>query len=183
MRIDCFICNPPYGNHDDPQLCCRIMKRLKPYRAVVISPPPPIFNAFYFEVTSIEKMKFPGIDMITAISTINDNKPKMFDKKYRYKTSKKPTEFYINATQFLGDSGKSKIGIKIRKIGVDKECGYKTYLNITDKERDFINKLIDETDLTFWAELYSRCLNGPRFLVPNLIAKTKYAYLVEEVKQ
>ena len=56
------------------------------------------------------------------------------------------------------------------------------YLDITDEERDFINKLIDETDLTFWAKLFRRSMNGPRFLVPNLLAKTKYAYLVKEVK-
>ena len=53
---------------------------------------------------------------------------------------------------------------------------------MTDTEREFINKLIDETDLTFWSKLYRRSINGPRFLVPNLLAKTKYAYLVEEVK-
>ena len=182
MRIDCFIMNPPYGTQDNPQLCCRIMKPLKKYRAVVISPPPPIFNAFYFNVTSIEQVKFPGIDMATAISTINDNKPKMFEKKYKYKTSNTPTQFYIHTRQPFAGSMKTKYGLKVRKIGVEKECGDKTYLKLTDTEREFINKLIDETDLTFWTKLFQRSQNGPRFLVPNLLAKTKYAYLVEEVK-
>lgn len=182
MRISCFICNPPYGTRDNPQLCCRIMKQLKNYRAVVISPPPPIFNAFYFKLTSIEQVKFPGIDMTTAISTINDNKPKMFEKKYKYKTSNTPTQFYIQPFQTFCETEKSKIGVKVRKIGLEKECKYKTYLNITYDEYVFINKLIDETDLTFWTKLFQRSQNGPRFLVPNLLAKTKYAYLVEEVK-
>lgn len=182
MKIDCFICNPPYGSQDNPQLCCRIMKQIKNYRAVVISPPPPIFNAFYFNLTSIEQVKFPGIDMTTAISTINDNKPKMFDKKYKYKTSSKPTQFYIHTRQTFVGMEKTKYGLKVRKFGVEKECVEKTYLDITDKEYVFINKLIDETDLTFWTKLYQRSINGPRFLVPNLLAKTKYAYLVEEVK-
>ena len=182
MRIDCFIMNPPYGTQDNPQLCCRIMKQIKNYRAVVISPPPPIFNAFYFNLTSIEQVKFPGIDMTTAISTINDNKPKIFEKKYRYKTSRKPTQFYIQTRQTFSGSYRTKYSIKVRKIGIEKECKDKTYLIMTDIERDYINKLIDETDLTFWAELYRHSINGPRFLVPNLLAKTKYAYLVEEVK-
>lgn len=182
MKISCFICNPPYGTQDNPQLCCRIMKQMKNYRAVVISPPPPIFNAFYFNLTSIEQVKFPGIDMTTAISTINDNKPKMFDKKYKYKTSSIPTQFYIQSFQTFCGTEKSKMGVKVRKIGVEKECKHKTYLDITDKEYIFINKLIDETDLTFWTKLFQRSKNGPRFLVPNLLAKTKYAYLVEEVK-
>lgn len=182
MIISCFICNPPYGTQDNPQLCCRIMKQMKNYRAVVISPPPPIFNAFYFKLTSIEQVKFPGIDMSTAISTINDNKPKMFEKKYKYKTSKTPTQFYIQTMQTFSGSHKTKYGIKVRKIGIEKECKNKTYLIMTDTEREFINKLIDETDMTFWSKLYQRSINGPRFLVPNLLAKTKYAYLVEEVK-
>lgn len=182
MRISCFICNPPFGTQDNPQLCCRIMKQLKNYRAVVISPPPPIFNVFYFKLTSIEQVKFPGIDMTTAIYTINDNKPKMFEKKYKYKTSTNPTQFYIQSFQTFSGTEKSKMGVKVRKIGVEKECKYKTYLNITDDEYVFINKLIDETDLTFWTKLFQRSQNGPRFLVPNLLAKTKYAYLVEEVK-
>ena len=182
MRISCFICNPPYGTQDNPQLCCRIMKQLKNYRAVVISPPPPIFNAFYFKLTSIEQVKFPGIDITTAISTINDNKPKMFEKKYKYKTSTNPTQFYIQTRQTFSGCHKTKYSIKVRKIGVEKECKDKTYLKMTDVEREFINKLIDETDLTFWSKLYQRSMNGPRFLVPNLLAKTKYAYLVEEVK-
>ena len=180
MKISCFICNPPYGTQDNPQLCCRIMKQMKNYRAVVISPPPPIFNAFYFNVTSIEQVKFPGIDMTTAISTINDNKPKMFEKKYKYKTSNTPTQFYIQSYQSFCET--EKMGVKVRKIGIEKECKHKTYLNITDDEYVFINKLIDETDLTFWSKLFHRSQNGPRFLVPNLLAKTKYAYLVEEVK-
>lgn len=182
MKIDCFICNPPYGTRDNRQLCCRILKQMKNYRAVVISPPAPIFNAFYFKVTSIEQVKFPGIDISTAISTINDNKPKMFDKKYKYKTSSKPTQFYIHSAATFGRNYKLKFGVKVRKNGVEKECKHKTYLDITDKEYVFINKLIDETDLTFWAKLYQRSMNGPKFLVPNLLAKTKYAYLVEEVK-
>lgn len=182
MRIDCFICNPPYGTQDNPQLCYRIMNQMKKYRAVVISPPAPIFKVFYFKLTSIEHVKFPGIDMTTAISTINDNKPKMFEKKYKYKSSSNPTQFYIHARQCFSGSMKTKYGIKVRKIGIEKECKEKTYLIMTDTERDFINRLIDETDLTFWAKLYQRSINGPRFLVPNLLAKTKYAYLVEEVK-
>ena len=182
MKIDCFICNPPYGTQDNPQICCRIMRQMKNYRAVVISPPPPIFKVFYFKLTSIEQVKFPGIDMSTAISTINDNKPKMFEKKYKYKTSSNPTQFYIQARQTFSGFIKTKYCLKVRKIGIEKECKEKTYLKMTDTERDFINKLIDETDLTFWVELYKCCINGPRFLVPNLLAKTKYAYLVEEVK-
>lgn len=182
MKIDCFICNPPYGTQDNPQLCCRIMRQMKNYRAVVISPPAPIFKVFYFKLTSIEQVKFPGIDMSTAISTINDNKPKMFEKKYKYKTSSNPTQFYIQARQTFSGCMKTKYSLKVRKIGIEKECKEKTYLKMTDTERDFINKLIDETDLTFWVELYKSGINGPRFLVPNLLAKTKYAYLVEEVK-
>ena len=120
--------------------------------------------------------------MTTAISTINDNKPKMFEKKYKYKTSSNPTKFYIQSFQNFSGTEKSKMGVKVRKIGIEKECKNKTYLNITDDEYVFINKLIDETDLTFWVELYKRGMNGPRFLVPNLLSKTKYAYLVEEVK-
>ena len=183
MKIDCFIMNPPYGTQDNPQLCCRIMKQMKNYRAVVISPPPPIFNAFYFNVTTIEQVKFPGIDMTTAISTINDNKPKMFEKKYKYKTSTNTSQFYIQTRQTFSGCCNTKYSLKVRKIGIEKECKDKTYLMMTDTEREFINKLIDETDLTFWAKLYQRSINGPRFLVPNLLAKTKYAYLVEEVKQ
>lgn len=182
MRIDCFIMNPPYGTQDNPQLCCRIMKQMKNYRAVVISPPSPIFNVFYFKLTSIEQVKFPGIDMSTAISTINDNKPKMFEKKYKYKTSSKPTQFYIQTRQSFSGCYRTKYSLKVRKIGIEKECKYKTYLIMTDTEREFINKLIDETDLTFWTKLFQLSINGPRFLVPNLLAKTKYAYLVEEVK-
>lgn len=182
MRIDCFICNPPYGTQDNPQLCCRIMKQLKNYRAVVISPPAPIFNVFYFKLTSIEQVKFPDIDMTTAISTINDNKPKMFEKKYKYKTYNTPTQFYIQTRQTFSGFHKTKYSIKVRKIGIEKECKDKTYLKMIDTEREFINKLIDETDLTFWSKLFQRSMNGPRFLVPNLLAKTKYAYLVEEVK-
>ena len=120
--------------------------------------------------------------MSNAISTINDNKQKMFEKKYKYKTSSNPTQFYIQSAQSFGCNEKLKYGVKVRKIGIEKECKNKTYLDITDAERDFINKLIDETDLTFWAKLFRRSMNGPRFLVPNLLAKTKYAYLVKEVK-
>lgn len=150
MIIDCFICNPPYGTQDNPQLCCRIMKQIKNYRAVVISPPPPIFNAFYFNLTSIEQVKFPGIDMTTAISTINDNKPKMFEKKYKYKTSSKPTQFYIQTRQTFSGCYRTKYSLKVRKIGIEKECKNKTYLIMTDTERDFIQWMNTDTKAQFF---------------------------------
>lgn len=105
----------------------------------------------------------------------------MFEKKYQYIFSSKPTQFYIQKNQTFCCT-RNKYGVKIRKIGVEKECKAKKYLDITDKERDFVNKLIDETDLSFYEKLYEHQMNGPKFLVPNLLAKTKYAYLVKEVK-
>ena len=109
--------------------------------------------------------------------------PYMFEKKYKYKTSQNPTQFYIQKDQsLLGRT--SRYALKIRKIGVEKECNRKTYLNITDKEYNEINKLIDSEnfDFDFWWRIFYHEKNGPKFLVPNLLAKTKYAYLVEEVK-
>lgn len=87
----------------------------------------------------------------------------------------------IYTRQPFAGSSKTKYGLKVRKIGVQKECGDKTYLDINDTEMNFINKLVDETNMDFWSKIYTHA-NGPRFLVPNLLAKTKYAYLVEEVK-
>lgn len=181
MIIDCFIMNPPYGNDDNPQLCCRVLKKIKHNRAVIICPPAPIFNSLYFQITSLEQVFFPEIDINVAIGTINDNKEVLFEKKYKYKTSNKPTMYYIHTRQPFAGSAKTKYGLKVRKIGVQKECGDKTYLDINDTEMNFINKLVDETNMDFWSKIYTHA-NGPRFLVPNLLAKTKYAYLVEEVK-
>ncbi len=104
----------------------------------------------------------------------------MFEKKYQYIFSSKPTQFYIQKNQHCI---RNQYGVKIRKIGVEKECKAKKYLDITDKERDFVNKLIDETDLSFYEKLYKHSMNGPKFLVPNLIAKTKYKYMVKEVSK
>ena len=64
-----------------------------------------------------------------------------------------------------------------------KNVKQKKYLDITDKERDFVNKLIDETDLSFYEKLYEHTMNGPKFLVPNLIAQTEYKYMVKEVSK
>ena len=123
------------------------------------------------------------IDVVTIIITINDNKENMFKTQYRYIFSSTPTDFYIQNRQPFAGSVNTKYGLKIRKIGVEKECDCKTYLKMTDEERDFINKMIDDTDMSFWQTLYEKGANGPRFLVPNLIAKTKYKYLVKEVKE
>lgn len=111
--------------------------------------------------------------------TIN---PKYLKRNIDIKLQENQRSFYIQTRQTFSGSYRTKYSIKVRKIGIEKECKDKTYLIMTDIERDYINKLIDETDLTFWAELYRSSINGPRFLVPNLLAKTKYAYLVEEVK-
>lgn len=123
------------------------------------------------------------IDCSTVIVTINDNKENMFKKQYRYVFSPTPTDFYIQNRQSFSGYIKTKYGLKIRKIGVDKECGCKCYLKMTDVERDFINKMIDDTDMSFWQALYGNSINGPRFLVPNLLANTPYKYLVKEVKE
>lgn len=183
MRIDCFIMNPPYGNNDDTQLGCRILSKIKTKRAVIICPPTLLFKTLYFQMTTVEPVCFPNIKRNTNIATINDTMPYMFEKKYKYKTSSQPTQFYIQKDQsLLGRT--SRYALKIRKIGVEKECNRKTYLNITDKEYNEINKLIDSEnfDFDFWWRIFYHEKNGPKFLVPNLLAKTKYAYLVEEVK-
>lgn len=180
LKIDLFLMNPPYGDSKNPQLCCRILNKIKNKRAVIIAPPPSVFYSLYFYITSLEIVKFPMIVCSTIIVTINDNKENMFKKQYRYVFSPTPTDFYIqNRQTFAG----TKYGLKIRKIGVDKECECKYYLKITDVERDFINKMIDDTDMSFWQALYDNSINGPRFLVPNLIANTQYKYLVKEVKE
>lgn len=182
MKIDCFICNPPFGDSKNPNICCKILNKMKNYRAVIIATPPSVFRSLYFHITTLEKVVFPLIHVVTIIITMNDNKENMFKKQYRYIFSSTPTKFYIQIRQNFVGCIKTKYGLKIRKIGVEKECNKKYYLNITDEERNFINKLIDETDITFWSELYGNSINGPRFLVPNLLSKTKYAYLVKEVK-
>lgn len=107
----------------------------------------------------------------------------MFEKQYRYKKSDKITDFYIQSDQVFDGSMKSKMGIKVRKMGIEKECKHKVFLNITNDDYIYINKLIDNTDFGFWPDLYKRSQHGPKFLVPNLLAKTDHAYLVEEVKK
>lgn len=131
-------------------------------------------------MNDIEKVVFPGIIWNTIIITINNGKP-LFDKKYKYKTTNKKTDFYIQRRQIITSS--SKYSLKVRKIGVEKECKDKQYLDITYDDYLYINKLIDESNIDFFMKLFYRILNGPRFLVPNLLAKTDHAYLVEEVKK
>lgn len=181
LKIDLFLMNPPYGSDSNPMLCWLILKKLIKYKTIVICPPAPAFKVLYFIMNDIEKVDFPGIDCGTAIFSINNGKP-LFDKKYKYKTTNKKTDYYIQRRQTFSGTKASKYGIKVRKVGVERECKDKQYLDITEEEYRFINKLIDESDIEMYRDLYRNSINGPRFLVPNLLSKTDHAYLVEEVK-
>lgn len=58
MRIDNFICNPPYGSYRD-NICSRILEKMKNKTAIIIAPPPIIFHKLYFQMTEIESVDFP----------------------------------------------------------------------------------------------------------------------------
>lgn len=58
MKIDNFICNPPYGAYGDT-ICSRILEKMKNKTAIIIAPPPTIFHKLYFQMTEIESVDFP----------------------------------------------------------------------------------------------------------------------------
>lgn len=178
MRIDCFICNPPFGSRENTSLGINVMNKLNKSFCIVICPPNLVFHSLYKNIQYMESINFPNIGTNIGMFVL-ENKKGLFDKLYVYKRANKETKYCVESMNKV----RSNKAMKIRKIGKDKTPKRKKYLDITEEEYNGINEIIENYDFSLWRALYKDNMTGPRFLIPTILAETKYNYLVEEVKK
>lgn len=172
MKIDCFICNPPYN-----RICYKILEALKEKYVITINSGSAIMRKCCNKVTFAQYIKFPNIVFPIGLFEMNPQKKPIFEKLYRFKCVEK-SDFYVS--QRFGARSIFSLTITNKR-----PYSKKLFLNISNvNEMNEINDYINKNYVPYneWIKIYATSPTGLFWLVPTILAETKYNYLVEEMK-
>ena len=175
MRIDCFICNPPFGDKKCSTVGKEIVKHIKEYKSVLICGPTNVSSYALTNITSVENVNFPNIDYGTGIFTLNMGET-LYKNHYRIKQHLK-TNFWVKE---FGLHNKIKEPLVIKNKDKTNEKN-RFYLDITNQQFIELNEILknEETNYEEWLKMYSRQLRTPKWIYAEIFNKYGYTNLVE----
>lgn len=98
MKIDCFICNPPFGDKENTRLCTNIINCLKNFRVSCISTYGGVCGVIdkltFIESAGWRNEVFPEADTWTYIWTMNDKKEVLYPIIHKLKIIKNGKYFF-----------------------------------------------------------------------------------------
>lgn len=178
MRIDFFVCNPPFGDQKCSTVGKEIVKHIKEHKAVLICGPTNITSYTLTHITSVENENFPNIDYGTGIFTLNLGEA-LYKNHYRIKTTTK-SNFWVKE---FGLHNKIKEPLVIKNNDKSKENN-RFYLDITNQQFIELNGILKKEEQNYeeWLKMYSRQLRTPKWIYAEIFNKYGYTNLVERKK-
>lgn len=178
MKIDFFVCNPPFGDQRSSQIGKKIIKNLTVYKTVVICGPSNIVPYGLTFISSYENCDFPNIDFGTGIFTMNIG-DSLYKNHYRIKTQNK-SNFFIKV---YGIHNKVFEHLYIRTGGKTADEN-KFFLDIDQQQFIKINEILklEEQNYSDWLKMYSKMLRAPQWIYADILYKYGYTNLVEKIK-
>lgn len=178
MKIDFFVCNPPFGDQRSTQIGKKIIKNLTVYKTVVICGPSNIVHCGLTFISSYENCDFPNIDFGTGIFTMNMG-DSLYKNHYIIKTQNK-SNFFIKV---YGIHNKVFEHLYIRTGGKTADEN-KFFLDIDQQQFIKINEILklEEQNYSDWLKMYSKMLRAPQWIYADILYKYGYTNLVEKIK-